>query len=180
MTEPGNENRTLKASHMEQNAFVDTFGGVYEHSSWVAEEVFAAGLNGAHDTIAGLHNALRDVVDNANRKKQLTLLRAHPDLAGKLAITGALTPESTAEQASANLDQCTAEEFDEFQCLNGEYKNAFGFPYILAVRGRNRQEILQNFRSRVSNDADSEFTEALKQVHQIALLRLESIFQEEH
>ena len=179
MTEPAHESRWPQPSRMERPTFLDTFGGVYENSSWIAEEVFSAGLTEDHDAIAGLHGALRDVVDNADRKKQFTLLRAHPDLAGKLAIAGALTAESAAEQASAHLNQCTPEEFDEFQFLNSRYKNAFGFPYILAVRGRNRQEILQNFRSRVSNDADSEFTEALKQVHRIALLRLESIFQEE-
>jgi len=106
------------------------------------------------------------------------LLRAHPDLAGKLAISGELTADSTSEQASAQLDKCTPEEFAEFQSLNDRYKEAFGFPYILAVRGRNRQEILENFRSRVDNTPDTEFAEALKQVHRIALLRIEALFQE--
>lgn len=179
MMEAANENRRLQPSHMDLEAFLNAFGGVYEHSPWIAEEVFADGLTGDHDTIAGLHGALRDVVDEAGRDKQLALLQAHPDLAGKLAVAGELTAESTAEQASAQLDQCTAEEFEEFQSLNERYKDSFGFPYILAVRGRNRQEILDNFRSRVGNTPETEFAEALKQVHRIALLRIEALFQEE-
>ena len=179
MMEAANENRRLQPSRMDREQFLETFGGVYEHSPWIAEDVYADGLTGDHDTIAGLHGALRDVVDDAEQNKQLALLRAHPDLAGKLAVAGELTAESTAEQASAQLDQCSAEEFEEFQSLNDRYKESFGFPYILAVRGRNRQEILQNFRSRVGNKPDTEFAEALKQVHRIALLRIEALFQED-
>lgn len=178
MMEAANENRRLQPSRMDQEQFQDMFGGVYEHSPWIAENVYADGLTGDHDTIAGLHSALQDVVDGSDRDKQLELLRAHPDLAGKLAVAGELTSESTAEQASAQLDQCSSEEFEEFQSLNDRYKESFGFPYILAVRGRNRQEILQNFRSRVGNKPDTEFAEALKQVHRIALLRIEALFQE--
>ena len=179
MIDAANENRRYRPSAMPQAEFIDAFGGVYEHSPWIAETVYAAGLTRDQDTVAGLHGALRQVVDNADRDRQLALLQAHPDLAGKLAVAGELTAESTAEQASAQLDQCTAEEFEEFQSLNDRYKSAFGFPYILAVRGRNRQEILENFRSRVDNDTDVEFAEALKQVHRIALLRIEALFQEE-
>ena len=179
MMEAANENRRLQPSRMDREQFLDMFGGVYEHSPWIAENVYADELTGDHDTIAGLHSALRDVVDGSDRDKQLELLRAHPDLAGKLAVAGELTAESTAEQASAQLDQCSSEEFEEFQSLNDRYKESFGFPYILAVRGRNRQEILQNFRSRVGNKPDTEFAEALKQVHRIALLRIEALFQEE-
>ena len=177
--EAANENRRLQPSRMDRERFLDAVGGVYEHSPWIAEHVYADGLTGDHDTIAGLHGALRNVVDDAARDKQLGLLQAHPDLAGKLAVAGELTAESTAEQASAQLDQCTAEEFGELQSLNDRYKETFGFPFILAVRGRNRQEILQNFRTRVNNDPETEFTEALKQVHRIALLRIELLFQKD-
>jgi 2-oxo-4-hydroxy-4-carboxy-5-ureidoimidazoline decarboxylase len=173
-----NENRRYMPSHMTQEDFMDVFGGVYEHTPWIAEAVYAAGLTGSQDTVAGLHDSLRTNVDNADDEKKLALLRAHPDLAGKLAISGELTAVSTSEQASAQLDKCTPEEFAEFQSLNDRYKEAFGFPYILAVRGRNRQEILENFRSRVDNTPDTEFAEALKQVHRIALLRIEALFQE--
>lgn len=176
--EAANENRRYMPSHMTQEDFMDVFGGVYEHTPWIAEAVYAAGLTGSQDTVAGLHDSLRTNVDDADDEKKLALLRAHPDLAGKLAISGELTANSTSEQASAQLDKCTPEEFAEFQSLNDRYKEAFGFPYILAVRGRNRQEILENFRSRVDNTPDTEFAEALKQVHRIALLRIEALFQE--
>lgn len=178
MMDAANENRRYMPSHMTRDDFLDVFGGVYEHSPWIAEAVYAEGLTGTQDTVAGLHGALRDVVDAADDDRKLTLLRAHPDLAGKLAVAGELTAESTSEQASAQLDKCTPEEFAEFQSLNDRYKEAFGFPYILAVRGRNRQEILENFRSRVDNDTETEFAQALKQVHRIALLRIEALFQE--
>lgn len=178
MIDAANENPRYRPSAMSRDAFLETFGGVYEHSPWIGEAAYAAGLTRDHDTVAGLHNALRNAVENADEERQLALLRAHPDLAGKLAVAGELTEESTAEQASAQLDRCSPEEFEEFQSLNDRYKSAFGFPYILAVRGRNRQEILDNFRSRVDNDPYTEFAEALKQVHRIALLRIEALFQE--
>ena len=179
MIEAANENSRYRPSTMTREGFLETFGGVYENSPWIAEAAYREGLTRDNDSLAGLHNILRSTVDEANHDLQLALLQAHPDLAGKLAVAGGLTADSTEEQASAQLDQCTAEEFDEFQSLNNSYKSAFGFPYILAVRGRNRQEILENFRGRVDNDPDSEFTEALKQVHRIALLRIESLFQEQ-
>jgi 2-oxo-4-hydroxy-4-carboxy-5-ureidoimidazoline decarboxylase len=179
MMQAANENPRYRPSTMDQEQFLETFGGVYEHSPWIAEAVYADGLTRDQDTVAGLHSVLRTAVDDAAADRQLALLQAHPDLAGKLAVAGELTQESTAEQASAQLDQCSTAEFDEFQALNDRYKSAFGFPYILAVRGRNRQEILENFRARVDNEPDTEFAEALKQVHRIALLRIEALFQEE-
>ena len=118
---------------------------------------------------------LRAIIEAAGEAPQLTLLRAHPDLAGKLAKSGELTAESTSEQAGAGLDECTPEEFAEFTHLNDTYKAKFGFPYILAVKGRHRVEILDNFRSRVDNSTTQEFREALDQVHQIARLRLEAM-----
>jgi 2-oxo-4-hydroxy-4-carboxy-5-ureidoimidazoline decarboxylase len=176
--EAANENRRYMPSHMSHEAFMEVFGGVYEHSPWIAEAVYAEGLTGSQDTIAGLHDSFRMQVDEADDDRNLALLRAHPDLAGKLAIAGDLTADSTSEQASAELDKCTPEEFAEFGSLNERYKKTFGFPYILAVRGRNRQEILDNFRTRVENPRNIEFAEALKQVHRIALLRIEALFQE--
>ena len=166
---PFKENRGLKPSQMDMGTFLDTFGGVYERSTWIAKDVFMSSLRTDHDTIAGLHSALQNVVDQADHNKQLGLLRAHPDLAGKLAIAGKLTKESIVEQESAQLDQCTASEFREFRSLNDRFKTTFGHPYILAVRNRNRKEILSNYRTRLNNDPHKEFAEALKQVHQIAL-----------
>ena len=152
-----------------KRAYIGRFGGVYEHSPWVAELAFETGPPAPKDLPA----AMRQIVADAGRDAQLTLLRAHPDLAGKLAKSGTLTSESTSEQASAGLDQCTDAEFAEFTDLNDRYKSRFGFPYILAVRGRNKDEILENFRCRIGNDPTVEFREALDQVHQIAALRLD-------
>jgi len=154
-----------------KRAYLRRFGGVYEHSEWVAEKAFDMGPPAPEDLPA----VMRQIVEAAGHEAQLELLRAHPDLAGKLAKTGALTHESTAEQASAGLDQCTEAEFAEFMSLNEHYKARFGFPYILAVRGRHRTEILENFRSRVDNTPEVEFREALDQVHQIAALRLAAL-----
>jgi 2-oxo-4-hydroxy-4-carboxy-5-ureidoimidazoline decarboxylase len=162
-------------SSLPRDAFVDVFGPVYEHSPWIAGQAWDAGLSRQHDTAEGLHRILAAIVDTSDHDARLALLRAHPDLAGKLAVQGELTMQSSSEQAGAGLDQCTDEEFAEFQDLNNRYKSGFGFPYILAVSGRGRVEILENFRSRISNSPEDEFTEALKQVHQIALIRLNQI-----
>jgi 2-oxo-4-hydroxy-4-carboxy-5-ureidoimidazoline decarboxylase len=160
---------------LSRQAFLATFGGVYEHSPWVAEAVLSAGLDEAHDNPEGLHAAMARVVDAAGRERQLALLRAHPDLAGRLAVAGGLTAHSTAEQASAGLDRCTPAEFARFQALNETYCRTFGFPFIMAVRGRSRAEILASFERRVANDPAAEFATALAEVHKIALLRLREL-----
>lgn len=157
---------------MSKSTFVEQFGGVYEHSAWVAEKAYDDGLPLGVEPMV---TTLRAIIEAAGEAPQLTLLRAHPDLAGKLAKTGELTAESTSEQAGAGLDECTLEEFAEFTHLNDTYKAKFGFPYILAVKGRHRVEILDNFRSRVDNSTAQEFREALDQVHQIARLRLRAM-----
>ncbi len=162
-------------STMTKSDFVEVFGGVYEHSPWIAEHVWSDRLTADHDTVDGLHAAMAALVNAADKQAKLELLCAHPDLAGKLALGGGLTAESTGEQASAGLDQCSSEEFSEFQSLNEHYKSKFGFPFILAVRGRGRAEILEAFRARVENDVEREFNEALEQVHRIAHLRLNQI-----
>ncbi len=110
--------------------------------------------------------------DAADVDAQLAVLRAHPDLAGKLAVGEALTADSSAEQAGAGLDQCTAEEFERFQALNEDYKARFRFPFILAVRGLHRRDILAAFEARVGNDPDTERATAVAQVNRIAALRL--------
>lgn len=167
--------QTHMPSRMTRAEFVAAFGGVYEHSPWIAGAVWDCGLDSRHDTAAALAAEMRDVVELAGREPQLALLRAHPDLAGRLAVAGALGDESGSEQSSAGLDQCTAGEFAEFQRLNEAYRARFGFPFILAVSGYRRAEILENFRARVDNDAEGEFAEALAQVHRIAATRLAQI-----
>jgi 2-oxo-4-hydroxy-4-carboxy-5-ureidoimidazoline decarboxylase len=162
-------------SKLDRDEFVTLFGAVYEHSPWIAEAAFEAGLAPHHDRIAGLHKTMRAAVEVAGRDRQLALLRAHPDLAGRLAVASALTQHSTSEQAGAGLDKCTAEEFARFTLLNDAYKAKFGFPFIMAVKGRTRGEILAAFERRLGNDTASEFRTALDEVHKIALLRLEML-----
>ena len=159
-------------SRLERDEFLAVFGAVYEHSPWIAEAVFEAGLNARHDRIAGLHEAMRAAVEASARDRQLALLRAHPDLAGRLAVGSELTRHSTSEQAGAGLDKCTAAEFARFTALNDAYKAKFGFPFIMTVKGRTRGEIFRAFERRLGSDAATEFRTALDEVHKIALLRL--------
>jgi len=159
-------------SKLSRDEFINVFGNVYEHSSWIVELAWDGGLDTRHNSIEGLHAALKEIVDGAGHEPQLALLRAHPDLAGNLAISGKLTEESMGEQAQARLDECSPEEFEVFQRNNTRYKEKFGFPYILAVKGRNRTQILKNFSQRINLNMDEEFQQALTQVHQISLLRL--------
>jgi OHCU decarboxylase len=162
-------------SAVDRAGFVARFGGVFEHSPWIAEAAWDAGLPADSDTAPGLHRALCAVLARAGPERQLALLRAHPCLAGRLALVGALTAESSAEQASAGLDRCTPEELGRFQSLNRAYEEKFGFPFIMAVRGVPRQAILDAFEQRIGNDAVAEFATALEQVERIALLRLQEL-----
>ena len=164
-----------RPSSLDRAAFVEAYGGVYEHSPWVAEAVYDAGVGPGDDTAAVLARRMAQVVDAADGSIRLALLRAHPELAGRLAMADSLTADSTAEQASAGLDRCTPEEFAEFHALNERYTARFGFPFIVAVRGLSRQDILDAFRSRTGNDRETEFATALQQVHRIARLRLEAM-----
>lgn len=155
--------------------FLQRYGGVYEHSPWVAEQVHAAGFSALHDTAEGLHAAMVARVDAAPQSKQLELLHAHPDLAGRLAVAGDLTQASRSEQASAGLERCTPEEYARFQQLNTDYRTKFGFPFIMAVKGRSREQILDRFILRLEHRAEEEFDAALAQTHRIALLRLREL-----
>lgn len=145
---------------MNEQDFVQKYGSIYEHSPWVAEAAY-----GSDD----LPKAMREAVENGGHDRQLALLRAHPDLGEKL---DTLTPSSVSEQQGAGLNQCSPEEFAEFQQLNTAYKEKFGFPFIVAVKGLNRLDILQRFRERIHNSPEAEFRTALDQVHRIAAFRL--------
>jgi OHCU decarboxylase len=166
---------TPRPSRMGRDAFVARFGGVFEHSPWIAEAAWDAGLGVSADSADGLHAALVGALDSADDAAKLALLNAHPDLAGRLAVAGQLTAESRGEQASAGLDRCTAEEFARFQALNEAYRARFDFPFIMAVKGRDRAEILAVFARRLENDRGTEFAAALAEVEKIALLRLREI-----
>jgi len=158
-----------------REAFLARYGGVWEATPWIAEAAFDRGLGPETDTPEGLAAAMAREVATAPRRARLALLRAHPDLAGRLALAGGLTEASTREQAGAGLDACTPEELAEFRALNARYVERFGFPFILAVKGRRRDEILEAFRRRVGADPEAEFEEALGQVARIARLRLEGL-----
>ena len=166
-------------SSLTREAFVSRYGGIYEHSPWIAAAAYDAGLPAAADGPEGLAAALRLQVEAAAEAQQLALLQAHPDLAGKLALRGVLTADSTSEQADAGLDSCSPEELARFQSLNTRYREKFAFPFILAVKGFDRQEILAIFERRVGNDRPVEFREALDQVHRIARVRLNALAEEE-
>jgi len=167
----------MNISLSDKGVFVERFGPLYEHSNWIAEQAFdalckAGGMSiGNDELLASMHAE----VERADREKQMALICAHPDLAGKAAIAGELTSHSTDEQASARLDQCTTEQFDEFQSLNARYKSTFGFPFIMAVRGRSRVEILEAFAERIDLPPETEYRNALDNIHQIARLRLEAM-----
>ena len=153
--------------------FVTRYGGIYEHSPWVAER--AAAHVGGGDSIDVIARVMADCVDNAALDQQLELIRAHPDLAGKAQVAGELTADSTTEQASAGLDQCSTDEYHRFQELNGRYHEKFGFPFVMAVRNSSRAEILAAFAARLENDPTTEFETALREIHTIARLRLEAM-----
>ena len=160
---------------MDKARFVERFGGIFEHSPWIAERAWALELGPAHDCATGLHNALCRMFRSASEAERLGVLRAHPDLAGKLAAARRLTPESTAEQASAALDALTDDERATFQRLNAAYVEKHGFPFIIAVRDNTKASILAAFQTRISNDTATEFATACRQVERIAELRLKDI-----
>lgn len=168
-----------RPSSLDRAAFLARFGGVFEHSPWIAERALAKGLaKGAEpdaDTAEGLHARLVAEFRAASEEERLAVLRAHPDLAGKLAAAKRLTAESAGEQASAGLDALTDAERARFTALNEAYTSRFGFPFILAVKGRSKAEILENFEARIANDRAAEFATACAQVERIALLRLKDL-----
>ncbi|SMY07027.1 allantoinase PuuE [Flavimaricola marinus] len=164
--------RRERPSQMDRAAFVAAFGGIFEHSPWIAEGAFDLELGPTHDCAVGVHSVLARVFRAATEDQRLGVLRAHPDLAGKLAAAKRLTPESTAEQAGAGLDALTDEERAAFTDLNTRYTDRFGFPFIIAVKDNTKASILAAFQRRIENDRDTEFAEACRQVERIAELRL--------
>jgi 2-oxo-4-hydroxy-4-carboxy-5-ureidoimidazoline decarboxylase len=163
-----------RPSTLDRDAFVAHYGEIYEHSPWVAELAWQRGLEADQDTPSGLAETMSQVLREASPERQLAVIRAHPDLAGKAAIAGELTDDSTREQAGAGLDQCTPEEMARFERLNAAYKKKFGFPFVMAVKGSDRHAILAAFETRLENDADEERRTAIEQINRIARLRLEA------
>ena len=156
----------------ERATFTAALGHVFEHSSWVADETWP---QRPFRDVAHLHAALRVTMRAASKEKQLALIRAHPDLAGRLAQQGQLTAESTREQASAGLNQLTATELAGFQTLNAAYLARFGFPFIICARLTNKSAILAAMQSRLGHAPEAEFQTALDEIEKIAQLRLHEV-----
>ncbi len=154
------------------DAFVAALSGIFEHSPWVAE---IAASQRPFASVDALHTTMSRTVESAGETKQLALINAHPELAGKAAVRGELTAESTREQAGAGLDQCTQAEFDRLQQLNRAYREKFGFPFILAVRGYDRHGIIANFETRAKHSREEELRASLEQIYRIARFRLDDL-----
>ena len=157
-----------KINKLSQSEFIKVFANIFENSTWIANELYK---QKPFNNFEELSSKMLDIFENTSKKKQLIILNAHPDLADKTKISS-LTPNSKVEQIDVGLDQCTEDEFREFKDLNDKYKKKFGFPFIYAVKNKSKEEILSNFRQRVSYDISVEFIEAKKQVKKISSLRL--------
>lgn len=161
-----------KINTADRAAFVATLGGIFEHSPWVADGAYAARPFASVDA---LHLAMLAVVRDAGEAQQLRLLRAHPELAGKAAVRGELTADSTSEQSGAGLGACTPGEFARLQELNARYNEKFGFPFILAVKGYDRAGVIAEFARRVEQDRAAESAECLRQIAKITRFRLDAL-----
>ena len=162
-------------SALTHDDFIAAFGPVYEASPWVAQGVWPAVARGELDDPQALAEAMRATVDAAPRDQRLALIRAHP----QLAVAGSMAEASVQEQRGAGLDQCSPEELTEFRRLNAAYNDRFGHPFIIAVKGLTRGDILTAFTARLGNDADTEFATAMTQIHRIARFRLAALFDRE-
>jgi OHCU decarboxylase len=169
-TKPRQALKTLDA--MDRDAFVAALGEVFEHSPWVAEAAWAAR---PFRDVAALHAAMAAAVDAAPEERRLALLRAHPELAGEAMRRRLLTAASTGEQAGAGLTALDAGDAARFDALNREYRERFGFPFIVAVREHTKDSILAAFAARLASDRETEIQTALDQVARIARHRLDAL-----
>jgi OHCU decarboxylase len=149
--------------------FTRVIGPVFEHSPWIAEATWS---KRPFSALEELHRALCQTVQEAGEEKQLALIRAHPDLVGRAALAGTLTPASTSEQASAGLDKLAPEEIAAFQGFNQAYREKFGFPFVICARLNKKQAILDGFRARLEHSRQAEIQAALEEISKIAWLRL--------
>ena len=151
---------------LSEAAFVAHYSGVFEHSPWVAQRVAAM------RPLDDLHRAMMTAIYAASPDERLALIRAHPELADKLAIAAGLTEASASEQASAGLDRLTADEFARFHAANTAYRARFDFPFIICVRLTDKAGILAAMEARLGNEREEEIATALGQIGEIARLRL--------
>ena len=156
-------------NNLNRDEFISLFGVIFEKTQWIAEILFELKPFKDKDDLI---NKIIEIYESSSKNENLNILRAHP----KLAVEKNLTEHSNQEQSRANLKSCTQKEFDEFTKLNNEYEKKFDFPFIIAVKGKDKIEILNNFRQRINNDIEFEFKESKKQVKKIALFRLDELF----
>ena len=161
-------NSINEINQLSKNDFIDIFGNVFEKTNWIADKTFNLK---PYKNFNELLSIFFKIYENSSKEECLKIFNAHP----KLAVEKKLTEDSQKEQDNANLNLCNNEEFNEFQNLNIEYIKKFGFPFIIAVKGKNKNEILINFRKRIKNKINLEFEEAKKQVKKIASFRLKEI-----
>ena len=157
-----------KINQLTKNDFIDIFGNVFEKTYWIADKAYNFK---PYKNFNELLFTIFKIYENSSRDDCLKIFNSHPELA----IEKKLTKESQKEQSNASLNLCNNEEFNEFQNLNNEYRKKFGFPFIIAVKGKNKDEILINFKKRIKNEINLEFNEAKKQVKKIATFRLNEI-----
>lgn len=160
-------------NQLNQQAFVEVLGSIYEHSPWVAESAYSAK---PFKSLEHLHTVMSQSVAEASQDMQLALIRAHPDLAGKAALAQ-LTEHSRQEQVGAGLDMLSIEEYQRFHDLNDRYKEKFAFPFVLAVKGHTKHSILASFEERLDNDVEAEQERALKEINRIAFFRLQMLIE---
>ena len=159
----------VNLNNLNQGKFISLFGVIFEKTQWIAEKLFELKpFKNKNDLI----NKMIKIYEESSEDEILNILRSHP----KLAVEKKLTEQSNQEQSRANLKNCTQEEFNEFTKLNSEYEKKFGFPFIMAVKGKDKIDILNNFRQRINNNIEFEFEESKKQVKKIALFRLDELF----
>ena len=157
-----------KINSLDKSEFLSIFGNVFEKSKWISEKVFD---KKPFKNLESFVSEIIAIYENSDNETILEILNLHPELA----VEKKLTVNSEAEQSKANLKECSPEEFNEFKKLNIEYKKKFNFPFIIAVKGKNKNQILNYFRERIRNSLDEEFLEAKKQVKKIATFRLNEI-----
>jgi len=161
-------NSTDKINQLNKSHFLSIFGNVFEKTDWIAEKVFDLK---PFTNIEDLLSKIIKQYESCDKETVVNILNAHPELA----VEKKLTDDSKKEQSGASLNNCTVEEFNEFKKLNNEYKKKFNFPFIIAVAGLNKDQILNNFRIRIKNNTNEEFEEAKNQVKKIATIRIDSI-----
>lgn len=155
-----------------ESDFIDLLGSIFEHSSWVAQQAYR---ERPFDTLNSLQKTMFDIVLTSNRDRRLALIRNHPELAGKEADEGRLTADSEKEQSRAGLNQCSADELLQLRGLNKNYLEKFGYPFVIAVSGLNKHQIIAAMQSRINNEPEIEFSTSIDEIGKIAKIRLDAL-----